>query len=118
MTTAIITGGSRGLGVALAADLAHAGWHVLIDGRDADALHAAAERLGPNVRAIPGNVTDPHHREELVSAAWALGGLDLLVNNASTLGPSPLPTLRHHPLDVLEEVYRVNVVGPLGLIQE
>jgi NAD(P)-dependent dehydrogenase (short-subunit alcohol dehydrogenase family) len=118
MRTAIITGGSRGLGYALAADLAHDGWHVLVDGRDGDAVVAAAERLGPNVLPLPGDVTDPAHRAALVAAAWELGGLDLLVNNASVLGPSPLPALRHHPLDVLEEVYRVNVIGPLGLIQE
>jgi NAD(P)-dependent dehydrogenase (short-subunit alcohol dehydrogenase family) len=117
MRTAIITGGSRGLGYALAGDLADDGWNVLIDGRDADALAAAADRLGPLVRAIPGDVSDARHREELVAKAWDLGGLHLLVNNASILGPSPLPTLRHHPLDVLEDVYRVNVLAPLGLIQ-
>jgi NAD(P)-dependent dehydrogenase (short-subunit alcohol dehydrogenase family) len=117
MRTAIITGGSRGLGYALAGDLAHDGWNVLIDGRDAGTVHAAAERLGPYVRAIPGDVADARHRDELVGTAWELGGLQLLVNNASMLGPSPLPTLRHHPLDVLEELYRVNVVAPLGLIQ-
>jgi NAD(P)-dependent dehydrogenase (short-subunit alcohol dehydrogenase family) len=116
MKTAIITGGSRGLGSALAADLASDGWTVLIDGRDPDALHATAERIGAT--AIAGDVTDPAHREALVAAAWELGGLDLLVNNASVLGPSPLPTLRHHPLDVLEAIFRVNVIAPLGLVQE
>jgi NAD(P)-dependent dehydrogenase (short-subunit alcohol dehydrogenase family) len=116
MQTAIITGGSRGLGAALAAELVSDGWNVLVDGRDADALHATAERTG--ARAVPGDVTDADHRAVLVAAAWELGGLDLLVNNASDLGPSPLPTLRHHPLDVLEALYRVNVVAPLGLIQE
>lgn len=91
---------------------------MLIDGRGAAAVHAAAGRLGPSVHPLPGDVTDPRHREALVAAAWQLGGLDLLVNNASALGPSPLPTLRHHPLDGLEEVFRANVVAPLGLIQD
>src|SRR4051812_31886371 len=118
MKTAIITGGSRGLGHALAADLASEGWNVLVDGRDADAVIAAAERLGPFVPALPGDITDPAHREALVAAAWEPGGLDLLVNNASTLGVSPLPTLRRLPLDVLAETYATNVIAPLGLIQE
>ena len=115
---AIITGGSRGLGRALAEDLADNGWQVIIDGRDAAAVHAAAAALGPNVLAVPGDVADPHHRSELVAMAWTRGGLDLLVNNASVLGPSPLPTLADHPLDALEETYRVNVIAPIGLIQE
>ena len=110
MRTAIITGGSRGLGLALATDLAGDGWHVIVDGRHAEPLDG--------IRVIPGDVTDPAHREALVAAAWEAGGLDLLVNNASALGRSPLPTLRHHPLDVLEDVYRTNVVAPLGLVQE
>jgi NAD(P)-dependent dehydrogenase (short-subunit alcohol dehydrogenase family) len=70
------------------------------------------------VLARAGDVADPAHRTELVSASWSLGGLDLLVNNASVLGPSPQPALRDYPLDVLEQVYRVNVIGPVGLIQE
>jgi NAD(P)-dependent dehydrogenase (short-subunit alcohol dehydrogenase family) len=118
MSTAIITGGSRGFGLALATDLVRDGWNVVIDGRDADAVHAAAHRLGPNAIPVPGDVTDAAHREALVAAAWELGRLDLLVNNASELGPSPLPTLRRLPLDVLEHLYRVNVIAPLGLVQE
>jgi NAD(P)-dependent dehydrogenase (short-subunit alcohol dehydrogenase family) len=110
MRTAIITGGTRGLGLALATDLAADGWHVIVDGRHAHPIDG--------IRAIPGDVTDPAHRGALVAAAWEAGGLDLLVNNASALGPSPLPTLRHHPLDVLEDVYRTNVLAPLGLVQE
>jgi NAD(P)-dependent dehydrogenase (short-subunit alcohol dehydrogenase family) len=113
MRTAIITGGSRGLGLALATDLAADGWHVIVDSRHADQFEPR-----DGIRAIPGDVTDAEHRGALVAAAWEAGGLDLLVNNASALGPSPLPTLRHHPLDVLEEVYRTNVVAPLGLVQE
>ena len=117
MTTAIITGASRGFGLALAADLAGDGWHVIVDGRHADRLRAAVADLGPNVEAIPGDVTDPDHRLALVAAAVRHGRLDLLVNNASGLGPSPLPPLSEHPLDVLEDLYRANVVAPLGLVQ-
>ncbi|HEX2564926.1 MAG TPA: SDR family oxidoreductase [Acidimicrobiales bacterium] len=113
--TTIITGGSRGLGRALAADLAADGWHVIIDGRDVAAVHAAAEAIGAH--AVPGDVSDPVHRRALVAAAQATGRLDLLVNNASTLGASPLPRLSSVPLDMLEHVYLVNVVAPLGLVQ-
>ena len=114
--TAIVTGGSRGLGLAVAEDLARDGWHVIIDGRNADALCEAAARIG--ARAVPGDISEPAHRHELVEAARATGRLDLVINNASTLGASPLPALRDLGLDVLEYVYRVNVVAPLALIQE
>ncbi len=114
--TAIVTGGSRGLGFAVAADLARAGWHVIIDARNAEALRAAAAAIG--VRAVPGDVAEPAHRRALVEAASATGRLDLLVNNASTLGASPLPRLRDLGLEVVEHVYRVNVIAALGLIQE
>jgi len=113
--TTIITGGSRGLGRALAADLAADGWHVIIDGRDVAAVLQAADAIGAH--AVPGDVTDAAHRRALVAAAEATGRLDLLVNNASTLGASPLPMLSTVPLDVVEHVYRVNVVAPLGLVQ-
>jgi NAD(P)-dependent dehydrogenase (short-subunit alcohol dehydrogenase family) len=118
MTVALITGGSRGLGRALATDLVRDGWHVIIDGRDATSLRAAAAEPGPRVTAIAGDVADPAHRAALVAAAAGHGNLDLLVNNASALGPSPLPHLADHPLDAYEEVLRVNVVAPLGLVQE
>jgi NAD(P)-dependent dehydrogenase (short-subunit alcohol dehydrogenase family) len=114
---AIITGGSRGLGRALAEDLAQDGWHVIVDARDRTALHAAMAGAGPRVRAVPGDVSDPEHRAALVAAAADLGRLDLLVNNASSLGPTPLPSLRHAAVADLEEVLRVNLVAPLGLIQ-
>src|SRR5579875_3612076 len=94
--TAIVTGASRGFGRALTADLAAAGWRVVIDGRDRDALETTARRTG----AIPvaGDVTDPSHRDELVSvAAHPSGSIDLLVNNASTLGAAPLPHLGDYP---------------------
>ena len=117
MNTAIITGASRGLGLALTRDLAADGWHVIVDGRDATTLHAAVDLLGPTVLAIPGDVADAAHRAALVDAAHRRGRLDLLVNNASGLGPSPLPLLADHPLDVLDDLFRTNVVAPLGLIQ-
>jgi NAD(P)-dependent dehydrogenase (short-subunit alcohol dehydrogenase family) len=112
MPTAIVTGASRGLGLALARALAKRGWRLVIDAREAAPLHAVAEELG--AIAIPGDVADAAHREALVAAA---GTVDLLVNNASVLGPSPQPPLADYPLDVLEHVYRVNVLAPLALFQ-
>ena len=118
MPVALITGGSRGLGRALGAELAARKWQVIIDGRDAAALEKAAAEMEPGVvTALPGDVADPRHRTELVAAVRELGGLDLLVNNASVLGPSPQPNLADYPLDVLERVYNVNVLAPLALIQ-
>lgn len=117
MNVAIITGGSLGFGRALANDLVASGWQVIVDGRDEMALREAITTMGPNAHAIVGDVVDPIHRAELVAAADNLGRLDLLVNNASILGPSPLRALRDHPLDVLEAIYRVNVIAPLGLVQ-
>jgi NAD(P)-dependent dehydrogenase (short-subunit alcohol dehydrogenase family) len=113
--TALVTGGSRGLGRALVADLAASGWHVITDGRDAAAL--AIVHSDRSVRAIPGDVADPAHRRELAAAIEAAGRLDLLVHNASLLGPSPLPALADHPLDAYEELLRANVVAPLALTQ-
>jgi NAD(P)-dependent dehydrogenase (short-subunit alcohol dehydrogenase family) len=120
MPVAIITGASRGLGLALATGLAEAGWRLVVDGRDAAALAAAVASIGGSIggaRAVPGDVADPAHRAALVAAADELGGADLLVNNAGILGPSPQPALSAYPLDVLRSVYEVNVVAPLGLIQ-
>ncbi|HEY6543217.1 MAG TPA: SDR family oxidoreductase, partial [Ktedonobacteraceae bacterium] len=117
--TALITGASRGLGLALARQLAADGWQLIIDARGIDALEAARVELAQHTKvvAIAGDVTDMAHRRELAKAAQALGGLDALVNNASMLGPSPQPLLLEYQLDVLEEVYRTNVIAPLGLIQ-
>jgi NAD(P)-dependent dehydrogenase (short-subunit alcohol dehydrogenase family) len=114
MPTAIVTGASRGLGLALSRALAERGWRLVIDARDRAALEAAAAGL-PGATPIPGDISDPSHRRALVEAAG--GELDLLVNNASLLGPSPQPALADYPLDVLEEVYQVNVFAPLALIQ-
>jgi NAD(P)-dependent dehydrogenase (short-subunit alcohol dehydrogenase family) len=112
MPTAIVTGASRGLGLALARALAQRGWRLVIDAREAAPLDAAAAELG--ALAIAGDVADAAHREALVAAA---GPVDLLVNNASVLGPSPQPALADYPLDTLEHVYRVNVLAPLALFQ-
>jgi NAD(P)-dependent dehydrogenase (short-subunit alcohol dehydrogenase family) len=117
--TAIITGASRGLGLALARALAEENWTLIIDSRTEDALESAREELSRHTRvvAIPGDVTDPEHRGALARAAHEAGGVDALLNNASILGPSPQPDLLDYPLDVLEEVYSANVISPLALIQ-
>jgi NAD(P)-dependent dehydrogenase (short-subunit alcohol dehydrogenase family) len=113
MPTAIVTGASRGLGLALARALSERGWRLVVDARDGAALSAATGGLA-GVRALAGDVADPDHRAALVQAA---GPLDLLVNNASLLGPSPQPALADYPLDVLARVYAVNVLAPLALTQ-
>jgi NAD(P)-dependent dehydrogenase (short-subunit alcohol dehydrogenase family) len=117
--TAIITGASRGLGLALARTLARGGWTLIIDARGKEALESARAELSRDTRviAIQGDVADPEHREDLAGAAREAGGVDALVNNASILGPSPQPGLLDYPLDVFEQVYRNNVVAPLALIQ-
>jgi NAD(P)-dependent dehydrogenase (short-subunit alcohol dehydrogenase family) len=117
MDTAVITGASRGLGLALAHALASRGWRLVIDARGAEALETARAELAASteVVAVPGDVADPAHRRALIEAAGAR--IDLLVNNASELGPSPMPALASYPLDALERVYRVNVVAPLALFQ-
>ncbi len=117
--TALITGASRGLGLALARGLAQQGWNLLIDARRGEALEAARAELAQqtHVVAIAGDVTDAAHRQALALAARDLGGLDALVNSASILGPSPQPSLLEYPLDVLEQVYRTNVIAPLALLQ-
>jgi NAD(P)-dependent dehydrogenase (short-subunit alcohol dehydrogenase family) len=117
MPVGVITGASRGLGLALARELARSGWRLVVDARGAGELELAARELGAlgEVVAIAGDVADPGHREALVEAAG--DRIDLLVNNASLLGPSPQPRLGAYPLRELERVYRVNVVAPLGLVQ-
>ncbi len=116
---ALITGASRGLGLALARALAERGWTLIIDARGAEALntaHAELSRL-TQVITIAGDVTDTSHRQALAEAAQQHGGLDVVINNASVLGPSPQPNLLDYPLDVLEQVYRTNVIAPLGVLQ-
>jgi NAD(P)-dependent dehydrogenase (short-subunit alcohol dehydrogenase family) len=117
---ALITGASRGLGLALARALATDGWELVIDARGEDDLRAAADELGrlAPVHAVPGDIADEDHRRALVDTVDAMGGgIDVLVHNASLLGPSPQPPVADYPLDVLERVYDANVFGPLRLTQ-
>jgi NAD(P)-dependent dehydrogenase (short-subunit alcohol dehydrogenase family) len=117
--TALITGASRGLGLALARSLASEDWALIIDARGTEALELARAELADltSVVAIPGDVRNEEHRRALAGVARDAGGLDALVNNASILGPSPQPALLDYPLDALEEVYRANTLAPLALIQ-
>jgi len=117
MPLAIITGGSRGLGLAVARALAEREWALVIDARGGRELERAARDLGTitEVVALAGDVADDWHRGALVEAAGE--HVDLLVNNASMLGPSPQPPLGRYPLEVLERVYQVNVLAPVALAQ-
>ena len=126
MKNALITGASRGLGKALAHELAEQQWGLVIDARNRKALDdAKAEILAlgsgasgtHNLIAIAGSVTSESHRKKLATAARELGGLDALINNASTLGPSPQPSLLDYPLDAFKDVYETNLFAPLALIQ-
>ncbi len=114
MPVGIVTGASRGLGLALARALDERGWRVVADARDAEALANATDGLS-GVTAIAGDVADPDHRRALVEAAG--DEIDLVVNNASLLGPSPQPPLADYPLNELRRVYEVNVLAPLALLQ-
>jgi len=114
MPKALITGASQGFGRALLTALVAQGWTCVVDARDARALREATAAL-PGVRAVPGDVAEPDHRADLVAATD--GRVDLLVHNASTLGPSPLPQLTDYPLDALRRVFEVDVVAPLALTQ-
>lgn len=120
MPVAIVTGGSRGFGHALALDLADDGWDLVLDARRPEELEEIRLELAPRgarVVAIAGDVADARHRVTLIDSAVALGSLDLLVNNASTLGPTPLPPLASYNLEELRRVLEVNTLAPLALIQ-
>jgi NAD(P)-dependent dehydrogenase (short-subunit alcohol dehydrogenase family) len=113
---ALITGASKGLGRALARGLAGRGWRLVLDARNSSALSAVAADL-PDAVAVRGDVSDVAHRDVLTTTVERLGRLDLLVNNASDLGPSPLPSLADYPVDALRQVYETDVVAPLVLTQ-
>ncbi|MEV0176395.1 SDR family NAD(P)-dependent oxidoreductase [Streptomyces sp. NPDC050803] len=121
MPVAIITGASKGLGRALAEALAARGWDLVLDARTAEVLKETAAAVavhGTRVEALPGDVMDAGHRSGLVAAARRLGGVDLLVNNASALGAEPLVRLEELPLEGLRRALEVNVVAPVALVQE
>jgi NAD(P)-dependent dehydrogenase (short-subunit alcohol dehydrogenase family) len=117
--TALITGASRGLGLALARGLARRGWNLILTARDPERLRAARDELArvTHVASLAGDVTDGEHRTALAVLARGHAGLDALVNNAGTLGPSPLPALLDYPVDRIGEVFRANAGAPLALIQ-
>jgi NAD(P)-dependent dehydrogenase (short-subunit alcohol dehydrogenase family) len=114
--TAVVTGASRGLGAALAHSLAEDGWALIVDGRNATALREATGSAERTI-AIAGDIADDQHREDIATAAAALGGIDLLVLNAGTLGPSPLPPLSRLRLSDLRATLEVNLVAQLGVVQ-
>jgi NAD(P)-dependent dehydrogenase (short-subunit alcohol dehydrogenase family) len=117
MSVAVVTGASRGLGLALARALVDRGWRVVVDARGEQELELARVELAAlgDVTAVAGDVADEGHRQRLVDAAG--DRIDVLVNNASLLGPSPQPELADYPLGELERVYRINVLAPLALAQ-
>jgi NAD(P)-dependent dehydrogenase (short-subunit alcohol dehydrogenase family) len=117
MPNALITGGSKGLGLALATALAARGWDVHVDARHEDELDAAVAKSGFPERftAVPGDISDASHRARLVESAG--GPIDLVVNNASTLGPAPMPELLSYPVEAFERVLQVNLIAPLALVQ-
>ena len=114
MPVALITGASRGLGLAFARALSEEGWCVVMDARGSEKLKAVAPA---GAVVVPGDVTDPAHRQQLYDVVAERGRLDLLVNNASDLGPSPRPLLKDYPLEELRRVFEVDVLAPLALTQ-
>jgi NAD(P)-dependent dehydrogenase (short-subunit alcohol dehydrogenase family) len=117
--TALITGASRGLGLALARGLARRGWNLILTSRDPERLRPVRNELADvtHVAALAGDLTSQSHREALAVLARGHAGLDAVINNAGILGPSPQPALLDYPLDALVEVYLANVIAPLGMLQ-
>jgi NAD(P)-dependent dehydrogenase (short-subunit alcohol dehydrogenase family) len=117
MPVALITGASRGFGRAAARELAAQHWTLVLTARTTSDLHRAAEDIGPGHDVLPGDVTDPAHRLALADAVRRHGRLDLLLNNASALGPSPLPRVADLPLPAFDDVLLTNVLAPFALTQ-
>ena len=119
MRTALVTGASRGLGLALARSLARRGWNLIIDARDAERLRAVRDELASitHVAAIAGDVADARHRDDLAVLARGHAGLDAVINNAGALGPTPLPPLLELDPEALAALLVVNSVAPLALVQ-
>jgi len=117
--TALITGASRGLGLALARGLARRGWNLILTARDEQRLRTVRDELATitHVAAVGGDVTAPAHRQALAILARGHAGLDDVINNAGALGPSPQPELLEYPLEVLSTVFEANVIAPLGVLQ-
>jgi NAD(P)-dependent dehydrogenase (short-subunit alcohol dehydrogenase family) len=117
---AIVTGGSQGLGLALSRTLARRGWSVVVDGRDADRLGDAVTDIATvgDVVGVAGDIADPSHRRELANTAASRGEIQLVVNNASTLGRSPLPSLEQIDDQLWQRLFAVNVVAPIQLVNE
>lgn len=113
--TALITGASAGFGRAVALALAARGWRLILTARGAERLDAVGAATG--AETVVGNIADPEHRARLIGVVEAAGRLDLVINNASALGPSPLPYLERYPLDELTAVYATNVIAPLAVLQ-
>jgi len=117
---ALVTGASRGLGEVVAGFLAAEGYDLVLTARQPAGLEALSARLavhGSRIEAPAGDVSDGAHRRLLAERVARRGRLDLLVNNASELGPSPLPRLEEYPLPALSRVFDVNVLAPLALVQ-
>jgi NAD(P)-dependent dehydrogenase (short-subunit alcohol dehydrogenase family) len=116
---AIVTGGSKGLGKALTRRLLQQGFSVITDGRDPERLEETRRELAPlgHLVTISGDVADPEHAHSLIAAAEHIGRLNLLVNNASTLGETPLPRIDRLSQSVFEDLFRTNVFAPIHLMQ-
>jgi NAD(P)-dependent dehydrogenase (short-subunit alcohol dehydrogenase family) len=117
MGNALITGASQGFGRELAIALAAGGWNVIATGRDRARLDETRALAGENLIAIRGDIRDASHQQALIATARDFGGLDLLVHNASELGPSPLPSVARIGVDELTEIFAVNVIAPLAITQ-
>jgi NAD(P)-dependent dehydrogenase (short-subunit alcohol dehydrogenase family) len=116
--TALVTGASRGLGLVIARVLGARGFHLVLGGRDPVALAGALDQLAgraPSVEAVAGDLTEPATRAALIEAARRRGGLDVLVNNASELGP--IGPLLGFDVPSFGPLFRVNVGAPLVLTQ-